>query len=660
MCGVFGLAGLKGKQLSLRDAEIEALRDRLGHRGPDGAGYLRLGHVALAHRRLAVIDRSALGAQPMLLVSGSDGASRMFTAEEHASRHGEAGSPVLALVYNGELYNDEELRKELRARGVRFRSRSDTETVLRALEAWGTEALGRMRGMFALAAYDVRRDVLMLARDPLGIKSLYWRRTVNGEVAFSSEIPPLPGLGRRAKADLGMVSAYLTTIRTVIGERTLFEGVRAVRGGEVIRFALGESDERGGPREHRERFGIGAAAPDENLELDEACERVRAAVEESVLRHMRSDVPVCVLLSGGLDSTIVATLAAGLGGERRPRTYCAGAPVPLDCAQEAAETDLRCARQAARTLGTEHAEAHICREMFRERWKWMIGRLGVPLSTPNEVAIWAVADRLRSDGCIVTLSGEGADELFAGYDGLLGTCEEFVRTGMGEGDVRECALFEAGASAWIPLALKPSVLKADAWEALRGDADLIELYAHEFGEAVREAGGYGLEAHLRFQRRINLTGLLQRLDTATMLAGVEGRTPFADIEVWRAAASVPMRWKFGETESEGPEVASAGGSVGRGASAVATQRRSKLVLREAFRDMVPAWVLEREKASFPLPFQAWAVEHAEALRESRLARSLFADAVIEAVATRTEQLWSLAWPMINLSLWAEAAGIESA
>lgn len=567
------------------------LRDRMTHRGPDGAGVWDGGHAILGHRRLAVIDLSDAGAQPF-----GDGTSR--------------------LVYNGELYNDAEVRRELAAAGVEFRTLSDTETVLRALEVWGVAALARLRGMFALGW--VRGARLLIARDPLGVKPLYWRRDVRrgrAEVAFASEPAVLAGMGERGpRPDLVAVSAYLTTIRTTLGERTLYESVKTLRPGQWMEFDLSRAELPVRTGEIPWAKGAG---------MD-----VRGTIAESVARHLRSDVPTCCLLSGGLDSTIVTALAAA----RTPnlRTYCSGAENPRD-----ERDDFYHARLASAAIGTRHAEAPVTRELFVDRWRGMVGRMGMPLSTPNEVAINEVARRLRADGCIVTLSGEGADELFGGYDTPMSATERFIRgewvtdepcrpRGMGDGGI-----FRLHEAAWVPLSAKGAILNEAITRATGGDAELIDGYRADF---ERCGGGSDMESHLRFMRRVNLAGLLQRLDTATMLEGVEGRTPFSDVAVAALAERLPMSEKF-DSAADPP---------------------GKRCLRRAFAGDVPGEVLKRPKASFPLPFDQWMGDVAGVLRKSELARECFTEAAIETVIAKPAELWRLAWPMLNIALWGQA------
>jgi len=579
------------------------LRDLMTARGPDDAGLWRGEQVVLGHRRLSVVDPTPAGWQPMATPDGR-----------------------FVVVYNGELYNDAAVREALAGEGVRFRTSCDTETVLFALAKWGIEGLGRLRGMYGLGLYDAAERRLLLARDPLGIKPLYWwRGRVDGhdEVVFASDVRAVIGHPAVAvRPDAVAVSAYLTTIRRALGERTLYEGVRIVEPGMALVVDLSGEDVRVERVRHWDGEGTGGQRDTgtEGGNRAEACpteRRVREVVEESVRLHLRADVETCCLLSGGLDSTIVA----GCATERMSglRTYCAGARTGSD------DDDLSCARRVAELLGTAHGEAVLTEGMFIERWRELVGRMALPLSTPNEVAIYEVAKRLRADGCVVTLSGEGADELFGGYGLPMRQAATYVASGN-----EDPGLFQLLSAAWVSAEAKPAVLSEGAWRAAEGDAGLVSWYREEFAR-LRHDGEDPMQAHLRFHRRVNLAGLLDRLDTATMLASVEGRTPLADRAVAELAESLPMEWKFGVEE----------------AGAAWTKRS----LREAFRESVPGFVMEREKASFPVPFRSWGSERVDILRSSGFAREWFSDAAVEAVCERPEALWALAWPMCNLALW---------
>jgi asparagine synthase (glutamine-hydrolysing) len=600
MCGILGMATTRHERLSISDREVCRLRDLMEHRGPDGAGLWRSGHVALGHRRLAVVGPGESGSQPMLTADGR-----------------------YVLVYNGELYNEPELRSRLVREGRRLVTECDTETLLHWLATRGEDGLRDLRGMYALALLDTIEQRLTLARDPLGIKPLYWwKGRYDGAelLAFASEPGPIldhPAVTPRP--DMTGVSAYLTTIRTTLGDRTLFKGVRALPPGRVMTFGLGGMELRS------QMFDLAVPAAEVSGNREERIAEAAARLRDSVAAHLRADVPTCCLLSGGLDSAIVASAAAGL----RPGlpTYCAGSPSGGTIDGVAQSEDFRFAREVAAALGTRHAEAHIDELLFLSRWRDMVERLGTPLSTPNEVAINEVARRLRTDGNVVALSGEGADELFGGYDQPLRLAAGHV--GAGDADP---GLFQLGVGAWCPVESKAGLLTAEAWDALEGDAWLRGWYADEFARTARAgpAGGADdrLADHLRFQRRVNLAGLLQRLDSALMLESVEGRTPFADVAIAAFAESLPMSDRF------------------------AFPDRTKIILREAFAGSLPPAVLARPKASFPLPFQRWVRGAGDWIGESAWLREVFRPEAIELLALRPESCWRLAWPLANLALWA--------
>jgi asparagine synthase (glutamine-hydrolysing) len=643
MCGIAGMVSVAGSLVgaaSFSDERAGRWRDLMARRGPNGGGLWRHRNALLLHRRLSVIDPSPAGAQPMLL----DDLGVAWSAS--GPKPSGADEPRFAMVYNGELYNDAELRRELASRGVRFRTSCDTETVLHALAAFGPQAFARLRGMYAIALFDLRENTLLLARDPLGIKPLCFHVS-DSSVMFASEPrvvaahPDVP-----CRPNLWMAAAYLTTIRTVLGNQTMYEGVLSLRPGQ------GAFCDFSGERPAVSLLDLpvprsNAAVRLEGATEDEAVQIVRETVTDSVKRHLRSDVPTCCLLSGGLDSTIVTGIARG--ETDLLRTYCAGAALPCDCRDAATPGDFAFAARASEQFGTRHSEARITREQFGERWAWMVSELGTPLSTPNEVAIWSVADRLRADGCIVTLSGEGADELFAGYEGPMRAAWACARRIESGEDVSPSDI-EMNDAAWVPPSAWGAVLDEEVLSSVGGPGALQGWYADEFALAVRDCGGegggeYSVQSHLRFHQRVNLVGLLQRLDTATMLAGVEGRTPLADVEVMSVANALPMAMKC--RVEAGVLVGGGGGGDG----AAMPEIRTKIALREAFAGDVPASIVERPKASFPMPFQGWMEEHAGLLTESPFAQAVFTDAARTTVAAQPEQLWRLAWPMINLAMW---------
>lgn len=600
MCGIIGIATALRHRPSIDEPALLRGRDRMSHRGPHDAGVASPApHVTLAHRRLAIVDLTAGGHQPMV-----------------------SADTACALAYNGMLYNDHQLRQQLRSIGAEFASSCDTETVLRALEQWGPEALRRMRGMFAIAFYDQRDQSLTLARDPLGIKPMYYVRRRNtsdaGEVIFGSELGALRELpGVSDAPDLVTVSAYLTTIRNTLDDRTMYAEIRSVRPGEWIRFDLASD-------RIPERRGSVWPGPADPIDALDAVECVRAGVAESIERHCRADVPVCALLSGGLDSAITTSVACEHVADLR--TYCAGDPSAEPIAGIPQSEDFAHARLVADRLGTAHTEVPIDQVLFDRSWPEMVAQLGAPLTTPNEIAILAVARTLAADGHRVAISGEGADELFAGYAAPMAAAAAHVAAGNDDPGV-----FQLTSNAWTPLEMKPVIFTPDAWQAADRDRTLIDTYRGTWDALELERGDASdLELHLRFHRRVNLAGLLGRLDTSTMLASVEGRTPFADATLARLAERVPMSAKY---------------------NGEASPPQTKIALRNAYASVLPDEVVRRPKASFPLPFQTWMATHAATLGESEFMRATFSEAALATVAADPAGHWALAWPMINLALW---------
>lgn len=612
VCGIFGVASPAGTHPAIELGYALHLRDMLEHRGPDSAGIERLGSVLLGHRRLAVRGHDAYCAQPM----------RRFGL----------------LAYNGEIYNTTDLRdwRSCFTPGVQAEcAQGDTSLLAELLAQHGVaKTVARLRGMYAFAWVDAAGSQLTLARDTLGIKPLYYARCFMGgmaHVAFASEIAPLAELLQREgnlAPDYGACSAYLTTIRTTLHDRTLFEGIRTVLPGQVVEFQLRGSlpmrEARYAPACHQRANRHEVADPRET----------RRVVEDSIRAHLVSDVPLCCLLSGGLDSTIVTAIAASAAREAGLQplaTYSVEAvhdpSAPRDLSGGCDEGDGVFAEHAARAIGTGHQRVVLDRSMFVEGWRSMVMKSGMPLSTPNEVAIRLVARVLKAEGHSVALSGEGADELFCGYAGPMEAAKRHIEGGYGNG-----ARFSVIDGAWVTLEAKQAVVSEAFWSASCGDSALLAAISAEYDACGGEGGG--LETHLRLMQSVNLGGLLRRLDSAMMLEGVEGRTPFADATVAAFANALPLADRY---------------QVCQGRSI------TKACLRSAFADVVPVTIMQRAKASFPLPFIEWLGQDKSlcaVMGRARAREAFFSPAASELVGFDPSKAWSMAWPMMNLGLWA--------
>lgn len=586
MCGI---AGIISNQ-PIEQSHVLAMRDELEHRGPDDLGVTQTSCGTIGHTRLSILDLSALGHQPM-----------------------QTPDKRFSLVYNGELYNNNELRKELNQCGVQFQSTCDTETVLHALATWGMEARNKFRGMYSFAFIDTLNQVCLLARDPMGVKPLYTAKMeTQNALLFASEIRSIvahPGFS--PQPDWVAMSAYMTTIRPEFARRTLYQGIQPHEPGEwsLVSTETLEVVQSASVWETNVH-NLHSGNPDETEHV----------IRDSVVAHLRSDVPMCALLSGGLDSSIIAKIAMDELGSLR--TFCAGAR------SEGFDDDFAMAKLVSQHLGTEHTEVEITRELFLKQWQSMLARTRLPLSTPNEVAIHEVCKELRNQGFPVTLSGEGADELFGGYEIPMMKSHAFVDS-IDDSD-RVAGAYHIESNAWVSAMQKPMVLN-EQWSAISSNDEELRSWYQNSYDALRASTSDSEQAHLAFLRRMNLTNLLRRLDTSSMLCSVEGRTPFADINVARFAESLPMQSKFVPGE----------------------QLQTKIALRNAFATGLPDQVVNRSKASFPLPFQEWIGSVSQLMTRSTFAKELYRTSAIELITKDPHSHWNLTWPMLNLVIWGE-------
>lgn len=609
MCGIFGVVVCKGQSPAFSRERLAACAGLLAHRGGDGHGFIAEHNYYLAHHRLSIVN--AAGDQP---------------------RVGNKGG---ILCYNGEVYNAPELGGDV----------SDTALVQQLLETNISDVsngenrglhLSSLRGMFALGYLDPQGTRLLLSRDPLGIKPLYYARAiVNGvrHIMFASEPIALASLlddaslGLSLTPDWTTVGSYLTTIRTTLGERTLFEQIRCVQAGETLTFDLLREDQP--VSRNYIKYNNNSRAHAEPPR-QAAVEDIEYAVRDSVRSHLVGDAPICTMLSGGLDSTIITSIVSKERGGLNTYSIAATGENGGD-AQHAV--------LAAKYLGTSHTHITLCGEEWVGGVRERIERSGLPLSTPNEVAIASLARKIRADGFKVVLSGEGADEIFAGYSTALDAAQNYITNNRGASHY-DHARYAIANAAWVPLEHKHLVMN-DAGD----DQELTEYYSRIYCEEhnncshSRSGCNPALTAHLGLMRRINLEGLLLRLDACTMASAVEGRTPFADVRVASLAASIDIQHHY--TPQSNNQIIQT------------DSQRTKKLLRQAFKDQIPREVLHRSKASFPLPFTSWLASMTAILRESNYAGEVFTPQSIAAVVAQPTTTWALCWPMVNIALWLE-------
>ncbi|MGH7289342.1 MAG: asparagine synthase (glutamine-hydrolyzing), partial [Myxococcota bacterium] len=376
MCGIAGILQYRGDSAVEPECLVE-LRDLQRHRGPDDAGLWVSadGLTGLAHRRLSIIDLSPRGHQPMLTSDGR-----------------------FAIVFNGEIYNFHALRRELEAVGHVFASTSDTEVLLHGWRAWGPALLGRLRGMFSFALHDALKRETVLARDPLGIKPLYW--TDDGRrLAFASEVQALrSALGTSGLDPEGLASFLVWG--SIAAPRTLYRGVHALPAGAWLRIGPGGVDAARCYWRLEQAFG--SAQP---MDEAQAAEHLRVALVDSVRHHLVADVPVGAFLSGGVDSSALVGLLAELHQ---------GPVRTVTLSSDVAELDeARLAASAARLYGAEHQVVKIGVEEARERMPEAVRALDQP--SVDGVNTYFVSEAAVRAGLKVAVSGVGGDELFGGY-----------------------------------------------------------------------------------------------------------------------------------------------------------------------------------------------------------------------------------------------------
>lgn len=556
----------------------ERLTAAVAHRGPDGSGrYAHRagdGKVHLGHRRLSIIDLSPTGAQPMVI----DG---------------------LALTYNGELYNAPELRAELKTAGVRFRGTSDTEVLLEAWRRWGTECLARLRGMFAFAVFDERTGELVLARDQLGIKPLFLVRRGRGLV-FASELKALAGaLGGALRVDDAALVASLLYY-WVPDSRCAFREAEKLPPGSWLRCRPDGRVERGAYWSIRDvaQEAEGAAATSSGApDLD-------AVVADSTRRHLLSDVPVATFLSGGLDSSYLTALAA----RHQPgiSAYTIGFRSE-DAKFEAMPDDLGYARQVASRFGVDLQEIEIAPQIL-DLLPHMIYHLDEPIGDPAAINTFLICSAAREAGVKVMLSGMGADELFAGYrkhlanmlavryQGVPQAVRRPLRSAVdrlpvatsrrGYRSVRFAKRFLSFADLPEETAFRRSYTMYDRLELLdllspdlAGTVDDV-LTEHADVYADNALGDHVNRMCLA-DTRLFLPGLnLAYTDRASMAASTEVRVPFVDVDVVKAAFSIPGHRKI----------------VGR---------QGKVALKQAASSILPREIVYRPKGLFSAPLRAW-------------------------------------------------------
>ncbi len=627
MCGICGIVSTTGRPPASSD--LHAMARVLFHRGPDDEGYYCDGGIAFGFRRLSIVDLSG-GHQPM---SNEDG--------------------TVWIIYNGEIYNHAELRPELERRGHRYRTRSDTETILHAYEEYGDDCVCHFRGMFAFAIWDSRRRRLFCARDRLGIKPFYYSFR-NELFVFGSEMKALfegPGLSpemNRAALPEFLALGYLSS------DETMFAGVRKLLPGYRLSLELVP----GAEPKVEQYWDLGIGTDDSLGEENECVTRFRDLFSESVRLRLMSDVPLGVFLSGGLDSSsIAATMAELVKGPIQ--TFSVGYA-------EDAYSELPWARRVAEYIGAEYNQVVLTPDDFFNSLPQLIWHEDEPLVWPSSVALHFVS-RLAREKVKVVLTGEGADELLGGYlkyrvtrwNLQYGPWYRRAVPAPIRGALQSLLQSSALPFGWRRKLRHSFVYYDDRFEHLYFDnfysvfpqGQQAELLTSAVADELRDTSAYAnsmkfyprngklgdeLSRLLYLDIKTYLVELLMKQDQMSMAASIESRVPFLDHRLVEFVARIPSRHKL-------------------------RFQSGKYLLRRAMAGKLPLEILNRTKLGFPTPLTTWLRGRlfdpvANVLTDGRLEsrgviRGAYVRELIQSHRTgridATDQLWRL----LNFELW---------
>ena len=565
MCGISGFIGDFDRDLLLR------MNAAIAHRGPDDScfWYSAKDGIGLAHRRLSIIDLSHNGRQPMW------------------DSHGET-----CIVYNGEIYNYRELRDELRSSGVRFRSESDTEVLLHLYRKQGAGLLSRLNGIFAFALYDANDGSLMMARDGLGVKPLYYAFTPKGFL-FSSELKSIVQYQSIDKTlDESALQAYLTYLWSP-GERTPFKAIRKLEPGHAMIIG------REGLRKTWSFYSLPYDQPiRETLTAGDAAEELRCLLRKAVERQMVSDVPVGAFLSGGLDSSSVVAFAREFSGPEPLRCFTIGMK-DASLGNDGMAEDLPFAQRVSSELGVKLETVLVGTQMIDELEK-VIYHLDEPQADPAPINVYFISRLARQHGIKVLLSGAGGDDLFTGYRRHVALMHERYWSWLPLEVRRGMATAASHMPTGTPLGRR--INKAFRYADLEGDNRIVSYFrwtspedvfalCRPIGpfdssncmlESLKELAGVpNLNKMLFLEGRYFLADHnLNYTDKAAMANGVEVRVPLLDPDVVRFAASLPLHMKQHGTTG-------------------------KWIFKKAMDTILSREVIHRPKTGFGAPLRGW-------------------------------------------------------
>jgi asparagine synthase (glutamine-hydrolysing) len=546
MCGITGFIDTT---IVDKDSLVREMTQEIFHRGPDADGFFCDDRVGLGMRRLSIIDLSR-GKQPILSADGS-----------------------MLIIFNGEIYNYKELRKELVDKGCVFKTESDTEVILHMFELYGSSCVSRLRGMFVCAIYNKITQKLFIARDFFGIKPLYFWKEGTEIKAFGSEIKSIlkhPGYQR--SVNHGAVFNYLRFQYNPLSE-TFFTDIFTLPPGHFL-----DIDTQQGTHTLTRYFDFDFA-PDDTRDFEKTKKDIVGTLRDSVEHHMVSDVPVGSFLSGGVDSSIIAVLMQEISGNKKNSTFTVG----FDVLSEGKE-----AHTTSHFLGTDHTEVTVTADMYWSVLPQLVWHFDEPVADPSAVGLYFVSKEARKKVKVV-LSGEGADELFGGYNIYLQPIDQKKLAFVPQWFLT--ILTKIPFEFWGKNHARRALQKLSDWYI--GNASIftekqigrlwkgIQPERHSLKPLYARTQGSDSQIMQYIDIHTWLIGdILAKADKMTMANSIELRVPFLDTRVAELARTLPDRFKW-------------------------YKGITKYILREAFKGIIPEETRHRRKLGFPTPIRVW-------------------------------------------------------
>ena len=560
MCGIVGVIHHNAPEGSYRE-RVKKMMSIIRHRGPDGEGIIELeGGITFGHVRLAILDLSTNANQPMTSVN-----------------------KFSTIVYNGELYNHNELRADLLQRGFKFKSRSDTEVLLNAYECWGSSFVNKLNGMFAFILQDSRDGSILFGRDRLGIKPLYYYAD-HEKIYFASEIKAIASvLNNRPSMDTEALREYLV-FQNNFNERTLVEGIKIFPAGSIAKIT------RNSTQISPVRFWEACIVSTNQTPLERQ-EQLTSVLEESIHSQLQADVPVNSFLSGGIDSSAIAAIATKKSG--RIKTFTCGFDLS-NVSQAELSFDERCrAELVSAFIGSEHYEVLLKDDDFlamMSKWAWHAEEPRVGSSFPN-YCVSNLASRFTK----ICLSGAGADELFGGYP---------WRYKPAHNATSDSDFIDKYFNTWNRMLATDSYKRLLAPLNNSSNCDPYAIFSKKITEKIAcasESTQPHADASLLFELETFLHGLLLVEDKTSMAHGLEVRVPFLDNRMIDIALTIPFNEKV---QMENTTVNSFE-QYGKGSTSMPSFSKGKIILRDVLNRYVPPEIAQGRKQGFSPPVETW-------------------------------------------------------